>query len=208
MTWMLTQTADPLDSVATMNPVTTVDPVATVDPVTTVGPVTHDPLHTLERLYDGHAETMYRWAVGMLGRREEAEDAIQAVWLKLARDPERLRGVHDLPAYGWKALRHHVNSVLRRRMLERLWTPPLDEGDEILLEATDPAISDDTRRDLTRAVRRLKPRFRAIVLLVGFAGCTLEEAASRLGIPRGTAASRYHTAIRTLRRALRAGAAP
>lgn len=164
-----------------------------------------NPQALLTALYDRHAPAMHRWVVGMLGRREDAEDAVHAVWLKLAQRPTRLAEIEDLPAYAWKAVRHHVNSALRRRALERLWTPPLDEDalDKSTV-APIPVISTDELRDLSRAVHKLRPRLRAVVLLVGVAGYTLEEAGRRLGVPRGTAASRYHTAIQKLKLLLRA----
>lgn len=160
----------------------------------------NDPQAVLTHLYDEHATTMFRWVIGMLGRREDAEDAVHSVWLKLAQKPARLSAIEDLPAYAWTAIRHHVHSVLRRRALERLWSPPLEDDDSFVLpldsQGETPA---DELRDLARAVRRLRPKLRAVVLLVGFAGYTLEEAAHRLGIPRGTAASRHHAAIQKLK---------
>ncbi len=42
-------------------------------------------LNVLEGLYDAHGEAVYRYALGMLGRREDAEDAVQSIWLKLAK---------------------------------------------------------------------------------------------------------------------------
>ena len=156
-----------------------------------------DPSRMLEDLYDAHARGVHAWCRGMLGHRDDADDAVQAVWLKLARRPEKLGEVSDLGAYLWATTRHHVYSLLRRRSLERWWTPPREEEDEPPL-STDSEVSPEERRDLLRAVRGLAPRFRGVVLLVAFEGCTLEETAVRLGIPRGTAASRYHTAISKL----------
>lgn len=152
-------------------------------------------------LYDTHADSVFRFMVGMLGRREDAEDAVQAVWTKLARRPEGLARAEEPTAYLWASARHHVASALRRRALERLWTRPSADDAEIPIPEG-PGLSIDQRRDLGRAVAKLRPKLRAIVLLVGFAGCTLEESAQRLGIPRGTAASRYHAAIEKLRRFL------
>ena len=160
---------------------------------------TVDPQQRLESLYDAHAGGIHRWCRGMLGRREDADDAIQAIWLKLARQPRRLDRVANLSAYLWTIARNHVHSVLRRRALERLWTPSQEEHAEDGL-VPDPSsdISEEERRDVLVAVSKLKPRFRSVVLLVAFEGCTLEETGERLGIPRGTAASRYHSALQKL----------
>ena len=154
----------------------------------------------LARLYDDFAPGIYRFCLGMLGKREDAEDAVQGLWLKLARDPQPWLAALEPRAYLWAMARNLVKSRLRRRALEWLWTPALDPDTEDQLVADegrglDPA----TRRDLFRAVRRLRPRLREVVLLVGIEGHTLEEAAALLDIPRGTAASRYHAATQKLR---------
>lgn len=154
-------------------------------------------------LYDQHAAGIYRFCLGMLGRREEAEDAIQNLWLKLAGNPAATLGAADPKAYLWQVARNLVRSRLRRRALEFFWTPALHEPAEGLPAAVpDDGPDAESRRDLARAVARLRPRLRGVLLLVGIEGHTLEEAAARLGIPRGTAASRYHAAMEKLRQLL------
>jgi RNA polymerase sigma factor (sigma-70 family) len=164
----------------------------------------HDFEKALAALYDQHAAGIYRFCLGMLGRREDAEDAIQSLWLKLAGSPAATLGAADPKAFLWAVARNLVRSRLRRRALEFFWTPALGEPPAELLAAG--AESDGTdaesRRDLARAVARLRPRLRGVLLLVGIEGHTLEEAAERLDIPRGTAASRYHAAMEKLRQLL------
>lgn len=162
-----------------------------------------DVLAALAALYDRHAAGIYRFGLGMLGRREDAEDAVQALWLQLAKSPAAIFGADDQQAYLWAVARNLVKSRLRRRALEFFWTPARDPDAEQLLAGEDEGPAGDRRRDLARAVARLKPRLREVVLLVGIEGHTLEEAAARLGIPRGTAASRYHAALEKLRSLLR-----
>ena len=164
--------------------------------------VSYSPAEQLETLYDEHAAGLHRWVQGMLGRREDADDAIQAIWLKLADRPEQLHHLDNPTAYLWTMARNHVRSLLRRRYLERLWTEPRQDDDEDWLTTEDGSISAEEKQDLAKAVTRLTPRLKAVVLLVAFEGHTLEEAALRLSIPRGTAASRYHAAIQKLHRYL------
>jgi RNA polymerase sigma-70 factor (ECF subfamily) len=62
------------------------------------------------------------------------------------------------------------------------------------------------REELERAFRRLSVDHRAVVVLHHYAGWTLAEIAMALGVPVGTAKSRYHYAISALRAALAADA--
>ena len=150
----------------------------------------------LEDLYDRYAEPIYRYALGMLGRSEDAEDAVQAIWLKLART--KLGTVSDPQAYLWTAARHHVYTVIRRRALSWKRTAEPEEA-EMLPIAENPDLSPERRRDVERAILQLPVRLREVVLLVGFEGFTLQEASVRLDIPAGTAASRYRRAVEKLR---------
>lgn len=157
----------------------------------------------LSRLYDEHAAGIYRFCLGMFGRKEDAEDAIQALWLQLAKNPGATLAATEPAAYLWAIARNLVKSRLRRRALEFFWTPAPADPAELLAVAEGPAdASAEARRELARAVAKLRPRLRELVLLVGIEGFTLEEAAARLSIPRGTAASRYHAATVKLRQLL------
>jgi len=162
-------------------------------------------LEVLEGLYDECGEAVYTYALGMLGRREDAEDAVQAVWLRLARRPERLLEVGNRCAYVWAAARNQVRSVFRARSRERAFRGELGEP-EMLPAGANPGADRDALRDMERAVARLSRKHREVVVLVGFEGLTLEESAERLGIPRGTAASRYRSGVKTIRRFLGARA--
>ena len=156
---------------------------------------------TLEALYDLHGEAIYRYALGMLGRREDAEDVVQAIWVELAKKP--LTEVRDPKAYLWTAARNRVRTAGRRRAqwLKRLvFFGEESEGEpEMLPAAENPDSPTGRRREVQRAVLKLPNRLREVVVLVSFEGLTLHEASESLNIPAGTAASRYRRAIEKLR---------
>ncbi len=56
-------------------------------------------------LYDRFSGRMYRAAWRILGRREDAEDVVQDVFLAVVRSRRRLGDVRDLTAYLFAALR-------------------------------------------------------------------------------------------------------
>ena len=159
-------------------------------------------LSALEGLYDTHGEAVYRYLLGMLGRREDAEDAVQSIWLKLART--RLDRIRDLDAYLWTAVRNLVASACRRQMLWRPRIVDLEEP-EMLPMSENPGVPRDRLREVEHALLRLPARQRQVVVLVGLLGFSLKEASERLGIPAGTAASRYRLAVTKLRRRLSPG---
>ena len=73
----------------------------------------------------------------------------------------------------------------------------------------EPAIADGVqaivdRDQLDRGFRRLSIDHRAVVVLHHYVGLPLPEVATTLGIPAGTAKSRYHYAMSALKAALEA----
>jgi RNA polymerase sigma-70 factor (ECF subfamily) len=64
------------------------------------------------------------------------------------------------------------------------------------------------RDQLERGFRRLSIDHRAVVVLHHYMDMPLDEVAEALGIPAGTARSRFHHAMRGLRAALDADARP
>jgi RNA polymerase sigma-70 factor (ECF subfamily) len=156
-------------------------------------------LEVLEGLYDECGEAVYRYALGMLGSREDAEDLVQTVWLQLARRADRLDEIRDLEAYVWTAARNQIKTVYRARSRDRsVGFDP--EVLETFPEDADAGTPPGEIRDMERAIRNLSRKHREAVVLVGIEGLTLDETAGRLGIPRGTVASRYRAAVKKMRK--------
>jgi RNA polymerase sigma-70 factor (ECF subfamily) len=77
-----------------------------------------------------------------------------------------------------------------------------------LADAGDYASSTADRDQLERGFSRLEPEARALVVLHHYLDLPLPEVAFALGIPLGTAKSRLHRALQTMRAALDADARP
>jgi len=155
-------------------------------------------LADLEVLYDEQGEAVYRYLLGTLGRREDAEDALQAVWLELARRAASSWRPRDPAAYLWSAARNRARSEFRARARRRSRAGGVQDPD-LLPAAANPGVAPDKLNDLRAALAGLPFRQRELAVLVGIEALTLREAAERLGIPRGTAASRYRTALAKMR---------
>jgi len=127
--------------------------------------------------------------------RDAVQDALIRAWRDLPglRDPDRFDAwLHRL------VVRTCLNTVRsRRRRPFEVELSPLDE----------PAVADTTaavldRDQLDAAFRVLRPEARALIVLHFFVGLSLPEAAEALDIPLGTAKSRLHRSLGSLRAAL------
>src|SRR6516162_4129808 len=66
-------------------------------------------------LYDRFAVRLYRTALGIVRSRQDAEDAVQEVFLGVLKSRQRLRDVQDLTAYLFTALRRAAARIAARR---------------------------------------------------------------------------------------------
>jgi RNA polymerase sigma-70 factor (ECF subfamily) len=127
-----------------------------------------------------------------------AEDAAQEALVRCWRQLPRLRDVERFDGWLYRILVHAAADESKRRRrfeatVQIAYAPP-ETGDDV------EAIAD--RQLLEQGFRRLSVDHRAVVVLHHYLGLPLTEIAATLGIPTGTAKSRYHYAMSALRAAL------
>ncbi len=145
---------------------------------------------------------LYRIARLILRDYDSAEDAVQEALVRCWRDLPRLRELDRFDAWLNRILLNAVTDEARNRQRN-------SAGLAVLL--VEPAQPDGTgeladRDELARVFGRLSIEHRTIVVLHHYLGLTLDEAATTIGIPVGTAKSRLHYATEALRAALEADA--
>jgi RNA polymerase sigma-70 factor, ECF subfamily len=146
-------------------------------------------------LYDRFGGALFRVALAMLGSRQDAEDAVQDVFVSLVRARRRLADVDNLRAYLFASLRHAALklSTARKRDCTDLNSIPAPESGSVEI---------DRSVRLEQALQRLPAEQRELVALKVDRGLTFLEIASLLGISTNTAAGRYRYALEKLRAAL------
>lgn len=146
-------------------------------------------------LYDRYARPLYRVAWTLLRSRQDAEDAVQEVFLGLVRSRAALGRVENLGAYLFSALRHAAARLAAARKTEILPArepparEPKDEG----------GIDPELFHLLERGLAALPVEQREVLSLKIDGALTFVEVAAVLGIRPNTAASRYRYALEKLR---------
>jgi RNA polymerase sigma-70 factor (ECF subfamily) len=141
----------------------------------------------------------------ILRDRDLAEDATQQALLAIWQNLPQLRDPGRFEAWSYRLLVHacYTEGRKERRRMPNLRLLPVEEA-----AATDDLSSVVDREQLERGFRRLSIDHRAVVVLYHYLDKPLDEIASILEIPVGTAHSRLHHAMRGLRAALEADLRP
>jgi RNA polymerase sigma factor (sigma-70 family) len=141
-----------------------------------------------------HGSLVYNVCRRVLRDAHDAEDAFQATFLVLARKAESVGRGEALA--GW-LYRVAYRAALRAR--SRAGPAPAADLPEPAAAPSEEALWRDLRPVLDEEIGRLPEKYRLPVVLCYLSGLTTEEAARRLGIPRGTVLSRLAWARERLR---------
>jgi RNA polymerase sigma-70 factor (ECF subfamily) len=150
----------------------------------------------LGELYDRHAAALFRHALALTRRRAEAEDLVQAVFVKLAATGAQLLGVRTPVSYLHRILKTTWLDAQRRTIASER---AVDQGAEFV-ELQSPAFEDSI--DISRALNELPPLQREAIVLHLVEGFSFIEIGRQTGVSLFTAAARYRLAIGRLRKVL------
>ena len=148
------------------------------------------------RLAGAYLRRLDQTARLILRDHELARDAVQDALFRCWRDLPRLQDRTRFEAWLYRLTTNACLDLLRRRRRRAI---------EVELEPVhDPAVADIAgpiadRELLDVALRRLDPKWRAIVVLHYFAGLSVPDVASVTGLPLGTVKSRLHRSVAQLR---------
>lgn len=147
-------------------------------------------------LMERHQRRVYTVAYRMLGRREEAADATQEVFLTCLRKLPGFRAESAFSTWLHRVTVNVCHDALRRRSRERPADQPpdlsvADRGDDVALSV-----------DVQRALLQVPEDFRVALILHDVEDMAYEDIAEALGAPVGTVKSRVHRGRVALARAL------
>lgn len=149
-----------------------------------------------EELYRLHADRMKSIAAQILGRRDEAEDAVQDAFVRIFRSIGAFEGRSRFSTWIYRIVVNACRDRLRRR---RDTSPLEDEGDpRHAARGSDPAL----RLVLEQGLRSLPERQRAAFVLFAVEGFAHREIAEILDVSAGNSKTLVFEAKRKLARFL------
>lgn len=159
----------------------------------------------LGELFDLTAPRLLRYAESVSGSREDAEDAVQAALVRIARNPRSLSAVRMPWAYLLKVARNEALRILARKKPLGSWLRKVAEctapNEQPLRSERIEAAERDA--EVQAALRRLPSEQAEVVILKIWEGLTFQEIAAVTGESLNTIASRYRYALSKLELVLR-----
>jgi len=161
-----------------------------------------------------HAPGLFRVALRLTGRREDAEDLVQETLVRALPKLRRFEGRASLSTYLFRALgnlwKNRLRSKQRSRLVDWFRGGPGDEDDtgstfdppDPQPLATEQLETEDRAAEVRQAVTRLEPTRRLTLLLREVEEMSYEEIAEVTSVPVGTVRSRLARAREDLRRLL------
>jgi RNA polymerase sigma-70 factor (ECF subfamily) len=141
----------------------------------------------------------------VLGRREDARDAVQEAFVRCWRARDAARGARDLDAWIFSVLLNAAKDQRRRRRVRAAQPLPTEDAMAPTVREPDPGAALERRDELARvrgAIHALPEPEREVFLLRQNGELTFEAIGQALGVPVGTAKTRMRAALRRLREAV------
>jgi RNA polymerase sigma-70 factor (ECF subfamily) len=146
----------------------------------------------LAELFDVAASRSVRYAWALTRNQDDAEDALQAAFVRVALYPQGLSEARHPWAYLLKIVRNEALKIIQKHQAEE-WQ---GAGEEACVEEA--TIDFDAQQLVQSALEKLPPSQSEVVVLKIWEGMTFAEIAEVLGESPNTAASRYRYALEKL----------
>lgn len=150
----------------------------------------------LDMIWTAYASDMLGYLVGMLCSRHDAEDALQEVFVTVARKRATVAGARHLKSYLFRLAR---NTALNRIKKSKRRQEREEKATEWLILDSGSEQGDERTHRLGAALAALPEKQRTVVVLKFFRDKTFREVGELLDISENTAASRYRYAMTKLK---------
>jgi RNA polymerase sigma-70 factor (ECF subfamily) len=160
-------------------------------------------------LVERHGSALFRLAYRMTGNEHDAEDVVQEAFLKAYRNLEQFEERAQVASWLYRIAANCAYDLLRtrRRREGHIEEDGLAEGEGRDWPSTDPnperlARSDEVRRRVEAAMKRMSAQERAAFVLRHFEGRSLEEIGRTLDLETNATKQSILRAVRKVRAAL------
>lgn len=149
----------------------------------------------LERIVAERQDWLFRFAYMRIGRREDSEDLVQEVFLKLFRTMSKSDNIDDIERYLIRSINNACHDYFRRKRQTMI---PIDDALHITIDESDRQIHEEFIR-INKLLDNLPPEQAETLRLKCYDGLTFKQIGELQDIPEATVKSRYRYAIMSLK---------
>ena len=158
---------------------------------------TQQRLNELESIIVREQDMLFRFAYMRVGRRADAEDIVQDVFLKLFRSSENQKSVRNVKHYLIRSISNACKDFHRRKQ-DIL---PLEKAEREMVSDDELKMYEEYLR-ITALASTLPPEQREVLYMKCIDGLKFREISDILDIPEATVKSRYRYAIQGIQKQL------
>lgn len=151
-------------------------------------------VEAFEILFQQYQKDVYGWIVRIVRNPTAAEELTVETFWRVYRSRARFDAARSFGAWTRRIATNLALDYLKRAGNEVEFTEDISPESPL-----DPAVQQDTRKQIQRAFNQLPPKLRLTATLALVEEIPYEEIAESLGVPVGTVKSRVFTATRLLR---------
>lgn len=152
-----------------------------------------------ELIWDEYGRMLFGLMLSILGSHHDAEEAMQEVFMRIARDKDRVASSGNMAGYIYMIAR---NEALSFRKKNRRVPVPVDPADFWLVPAKAEENFSDEAVQIADALGKLPEEQRTVIVMKVYRDMTFQEIAEALGLSLNTAASRYRYGVEKLKELL------
>ena len=150
----------------------------------------------VELIWNRYASDLLAFLRAVLCSGHDAEDVLQAVFVRIVRKRHRLTGARRMDAYVYRIARNEASRLLGRRKKEQT-AKAIDKSWLTAPESRHEA--SDLAEELLAALERLPQPQREVIVMKIYRQKTFLEISGLLGLSQNTVASRYRYGMKKLR---------
>ena len=174
-------------------------------PATALRPSTVSQAQDFDEIYRDHAPLVYRTAWGVLGSREDADDVVQTVFLRLLQRESPVEFQKNPGAYLYRAAVNVSLDMLKARRRRPVLVDPV-EHPELPAQECNSQRLEDLHQQLYAALDQLSPEAREILILRYMHKKSVADIGRTLGVSRAVVSLRLFRSRARMRRLLGASA--
>ncbi len=120
-------------------------------------------MNNIENIIEEYGQKIYKYCYNMLRNRQEAEDAVQDIFIKVYNNMSHLDEIKSVSPWLYKIAYHHCLNIIRRKKL--LFFIPINEDLKIDAANYNTGIESEFSEQLTLVMSRLSAQDRAVLIL-------------------------------------------